>query len=153
MSLLLNKRKSWSGFPVYENRRDIFVDFQKPFYNRIRITRIYLKYKERLVKFHEGDSLPYKAAIRLAALILAIALAVINVIAMMLLLVGSFVMGPLMFFILGCGIYTVFKHDWGQTFLLFLMESACILILFASGTVLFLLEEGREGLMAFALGG
>ena len=94
-----------------------------------------------------------KLPIRLAALILAIALAVINVIAMMLLHVGSFVMGPLMFFILGCGIYTVFKHDLGQTFLLFLMESACILILFASGTVLFLREEGREGLMTFALGG
>ncbi len=42
--------------------RDILADFQKPSYNRIRKTRINFKFKERLVKFHEGDSLSHKTA-------------------------------------------------------------------------------------------
>ncbi len=91
-----------------------------------------------------------KLPFRLIALLGALMLTVVNVIAIMLLHVGSFIMGPLMFFILGCGIYTVFKHDWNQTLILFIMETACVLILFASGTVLFLLDEGREVLFTFA---
>ena len=68
----------------------------------------------------------------------------------MLINVRSFIMGPIMFIILGCCIFTVFKHECDQTISLFVLEIACILILFASGTVLFMLDEGREALITFA---
>ena len=91
-----------------------------------------------------------KLPFRLIALIGALLLAATSVIAVMLINVGSFIMGPIMFIILGCGIFTVFKHEWDQILFLFVLETACILILFASGTVLFMLDEGREALITFA---
>ena len=91
-----------------------------------------------------------KLPFRLIALVGALLLAATSVIAVMLINVGSFIMGPIMFIILGCGIFTVFKHEWDQTLFLFVLETACILILFASGTVLFMLNEGREALITFA---
>lgn len=72
---------------------------------------------------------------------------VANLLANMLLTVGSYVLGPLMFFILFCGIYTVVKQLWNQTLLLALIEGFCALIFFGAGWFIILLEDMKEMLL------
>ena len=48
---------------------------------------------------------------------------------------SSYLIGPLMLLIFGCGVYTVVKQLWSQTFLLALMEGACFLVLFGASFV------------------
>lgn len=62
---------------------------------------------------------------------------------------SCYVIGPLMLFIFGCGIYTVVKQLWIQTFLLGLMEAACFLVLFGAGFVIVALESWNDHLAAF----
>ena len=63
-----------------------------------------------------------KMILKVALLPVIAVLWVVDLLANMLLTVGSYVLGPLMFFILCCGIYTVVKQLWNQTLLLALME-------------------------------
>lgn len=72
---------------------------------------------------------------------------VVNLLANMLLTVGSYVLGPLMFFILFCGIYTVVKQLWNQTLLLALIEGFCVLVFFGAGWFIIMLEDVKERLM------
>ena len=62
---------------------------------------------------------------------------------------SCYVIGPLMLFIFGCGVYTVVKQLWSQTLLLGLMEGACFLILFGAGSVIVALESIHHRLTAF----
>lgn len=72
---------------------------------------------------------------------------VADLLANMLLTVGSYVLGPLMFFILFCGIYTVAKQLWNQTLLLALIEGFCVLVFFSAGWFIIMLEDVKERLM------
>lgn len=72
---------------------------------------------------------------------------VADLLANMLLTVGSYVLGPLMFFILFCGIYTVVKQLWNQTLLLALIEGFCVLVFFGAGWFIIMLEDVKERLM------
>lgn len=74
---------------------------------------------------------------------------VVDLLANILLTVGSYVLGPLMFFILFCGIYTVVKQLWNQTLLLALIEGFCILVFFGAGWFIILLEDVKEKLMDY----
>ena len=74
---------------------------------------------------------------------------VVDLLANILLTVGSYVLGPLMFFIIFCGIYTVVKQLWNQTLLLALIEGFCILVFFGAGWFIILLEDVKEKLMAY----
>ena len=87
--------------------------------------------------------------LKLAALPLLLLLALVSFIFHALTDLSSYVIGPLMWLILGCGIYTVVKQLWSQTFLLVLMEAFCLLVLFGAGAVLFLLETWRDALLDF----
>lgn len=49
--------------------------------------------------------------------------------------VSCFVLGPITLFILGCAIYTIVKQTWSQTFLLVLIEAACLAALFGAGVI------------------
>ena len=62
---------------------------------------------------------------------------------------SCYIIGPLMLFIFGCGVYTVIKQLWSQTFLLGLMEAACFLVLFGASFVIVLLESWSHHLAAF----
>ena len=53
-----------------------------------------------------------KMILKVALLPVIAVLCVADLIANMLLTVGSYVLGPLMFFVLFCGIYTVVKQLW-----------------------------------------
>lgn len=74
---------------------------------------------------------------------------VVDLLANILLTVGSYVLGPLMFFIIFCGIYTVVKQLWNQTLLLALIEGFCILVFFGAGWFIILLEDVKEKLMDY----
>lgn len=62
---------------------------------------------------------------------------------------SCYVIGPLMLFLFGCGVYTVVKHLWNQTVLLGLMEAACFLVLFGASFVIVTLESWNQHLTAF----
>lgn len=74
---------------------------------------------------------------------------VVDVLANLLLTLGSYVLGPLIFFILCCGIYTVVKQLWDQTLLLTLMEGFCALVFFGAGWFIILLEDVKEKLVDY----
>lgn len=74
---------------------------------------------------------------------------VVDVLANLLLTLGSYVLGPLMFFILCCGIYTVVKQLWDQTLLLTLMEGFCVLVFFGTGWFIIMLEDVKEKLVDY----
>lgn len=62
---------------------------------------------------------------------------------------SCYVIGPLMWFLFGCGIYTVIHRFWSQTFLLALMEAACFLFLFGASFVIVTLENWNDSLGRF----
>ena len=62
---------------------------------------------------------------------------------------SCYVIGPLMWFLFGCGVYTVIHQLWSQTFLLALMEGACFLLLFAASFVIVTLEQWKAVLQGF----
>lgn len=65
----------------------------------------------------------------------------LSVLSKIVLHLGSYIMGPFMFFVLCCGIYTVVMQQWTQTFILALIELACFVVLFGTGWIIFLLED------------
>lgn len=86
---------------------------------------------------------------RVVLLPLIAVLWVVDVLANLLLTLGSYVIGPLMFFILCCGIYTVVKQLWNQTLLLILMEGFCALVFFGAGWFIIMLEDVKEKLVDY----
>ena len=62
---------------------------------------------------------------------------------------SCYVLGPLMWFLFGCGIYTGVHRFWSQTFLLALLEGACFLALFGAGFVIVTLEQWHQALRFF----
>lgn len=88
-----------------------------------------------------------KMILKVALLPVIAVLWVADLLANMLLTVGSYVLGPLMFFILFCGIYTVVKQLWNQTLLLALIEGFCVLVFFGAGWLIIMLEDVKERLM------
>ncbi len=87
--------------------------------------------------------------LKIVAFPLMLLVIMVHVLLNVLVNLSCYVIGPLMLFILGCGIYTVVKHLWSQTFLLALMEAACFFILFGASFVIFTLECWSERLADF----
>lgn len=90
-----------------------------------------------------------KMIMRVVLLPLIAVLWVVDVLANLLLTLGSYVIGALMFFILCCGIYTVVKQLWNQTLLLILMEGFCVLVFFGTGWFIIMLEDVKEKLVDY----
>lgn len=83
-------------------------------------------------------SLPLFAALRLLCVL-------INMAAKL----SCFVLGPFMLFVFGCGVYTVVKQLWSQTFLLCLIEITCLAALFGAGFIEVELESIGDRLGGF----
>lgn len=62
---------------------------------------------------------------------------------------SCYVLGPLMLFLLGCGIYTITKQQWSQTILLALMEVACVAVLFGAVLIETALDSVNSALIGF----
>lgn len=63
--------------------------------------------------------------------------------------VSSYVIGPLMLFIIGCDIWCLFGQRWLHCLLLTGMAVACFLVLVAAAVVIVLLETVRGGIGGF----
>ena len=52
-----------------------------------------------------------------------------------LLTLSSYVVAPLMLYIFGCGIYTVYRQTWNQFFILLVAEFICFILFFAATAI------------------
>ena len=62
---------------------------------------------------------------------------------------SCFVLGPFMLFVFCCGVYTVVKQLWSQTFLLGLIEAICLAAIFGAGFIEVELESIGDRLGGF----
>jgi len=62
---------------------------------------------------------------------------------------SSYVVGPLMLVILGCGVYALLHQQWSNVFLLVLLEGLCAAVLFGAVVVETLLMDAGEVLATF----
>lgn len=62
---------------------------------------------------------------------------------------SSYIIGPLMYFIIGCDIWCLFGQRWLHCLLLTGMAVACFLALAAAAVVIVLLETVRGGIGGF----
>lgn len=76
-------------------------------------------------------------------------LQIVDIIANLALNIGSYLMGPLMFFVFGCLVYSVIRQMWNHTFLLTLIEIGCVLVFFGAGSVLVLIEDVKKKLIRY----
>lgn len=82
-----------------------------------------------------------KMTMKVALLPVMLAVGAVSVLSKVMLNLGSYIMGPLMFFVFCCGIYTVVMQQWTQFFILALIELACVTVFFGAGWIVFLLED------------
>lgn len=71
-----------------------------------------------------------KSILKLPALLLMLFLQTAMLLVKMTAYVGSYILSPLMLFILGCGIYCLVKTRWTDVLLLFGMEAVIGILLF-----------------------
>ena len=64
-----------------------------------------------------------------------------------LLTLSSYIVAPLMLYIFGCGIYTVYRQTWNQFLILLVAEFGCFLLITA-GTVIVEAVEWLSGWIA-----
>ena len=64
-----------------------------------------------------------------------------------LLTLSSYIVAPLMLYIFGCGIYTVYRQTWNQFLILLVAEFGCFLLITA-GTVIVEAVERFSGWIA-----
>lgn len=62
---------------------------------------------------------------------------------------SSYILGPLMLFILGCGIYSAVQKMWTSAGILAVMEAACVAVLFFAAAAEVKLIEIRDWLIEF----
>ena len=68
-----------------------------------------------------------------------------------LLTLSSYIVAPLMLYIFGCGLYTLYCHEWMQFLILLAAEFGCFVLVFA-GTAIVEAAERFSGWLA-GLGG
>lgn len=90
-----------------------------------------------------------KLPLKLFALLLFLCCSSAALLVQLAIRLAAYVIGPLMLFLLGCGIYTAVKQAWSQTLLLFMLEVLCAAALFGSAEVLGLLGDCKEKLLEF----
>ena len=62
---------------------------------------------------------------------------------------SSYIIGPLMFLIIGCDIWCLFGQQWLNCLILTILVGICFLVLFAAALIIVLLESAREGISGF----
>ena len=91
----------------------------------------------------------FKILAKAAVLPLILILKVLCVLAMLLTHVSTYVVSPLILFILGCGIYCVVKTRWTDAAILFVMETVVIGCLFGAMWVTDMAEDFSNSLIRF----
>lgn len=67
-------------------------------------------------------------------------------------IMNRYIVGPFMFFVFGCAVWTVYKHFWYQTGMLAAIELLTIVLYYGAATVVFVVEDIRDGLLDFVRG-
>lgn len=79
-------------------------------------------------------------------------LTVVTLLAKMVLTLGAYIVGPFMFFVFGCAVWTVYKHIWYQTGMLAAIELLTIVLYYGAATVVFVVEDIRDSMITFVRG-
>ena len=87
--------------------------------------------------------------LKIIILPLLLLISILRILFLILINLSGYVIGPLMLFLFGCGIYTIVKKFWSQAFLLGLLEIACLFTLFAASFVIVTLENWIQSMKDF----
>lgn len=95
---------------------------------------------------------PVKLIMKLFLMPVILILTMVTLLAKMVLSLGAYIVGPFMFFVFGCAVWTVYKHFWYQTGMLAAIELLTIVLYYGAATVVFVVEDIRDGLLDFVRG-
>ena len=95
---------------------------------------------------------PVKFLLKLFFLPVILILTAVTLLAKMVLMVGAYVVGPFVFFVFGCAVWTVYKQIWYQTGMLATIELLTLALYYGAATVIFVVEDIRDDLLAFVRG-
>ena len=95
---------------------------------------------------------PVKLIMKLFLMPVILILTMVTLLAKMVLTLGAYIVGPFMFFVFGCALWTVYKHIWYQTGMLAAIELLTIVLYYGAATVVFVVEDIRDGLLDFVRG-
>lgn len=62
---------------------------------------------------------------------------------------STYVLGPLMLFLIGCSIFVIVKGFWSQLLILGTLLMLCVLSLFCAAWILIFLESANDNLKGF----
>lgn len=95
---------------------------------------------------------PVKVIMKFLLMPVILLLTMVTLLAKMVLTLGAYIVGPFMFFVFGCAVWTVYKHIWHQTGMLAAIELLTIMLYYGAATVIFVVEDIRDGLLDFVRG-
>ena len=95
---------------------------------------------------------PVKLIMKLFLMPVILFLTMVTLLAKMVLTLGAYIVGPFMFFVFGCAVWTVYKHFWYQTGMLAAIELLTNVLYYGAATVVFVVEDIRDGLLDFVRG-
>lgn len=95
---------------------------------------------------------PVKLIMKLLLMPVILILTVVTLLAKMVLTLGAYIVGPFMFFVFGCAVWTVYKHIWYQTGMLATIELLTIVLYYGVATVVFVVEDIRDSMITFVRG-
>lgn len=95
---------------------------------------------------------PVKFILKLFFLPVILILTLVTMLAKGVLMLGAYIVGPFMFFVFGCAIWTVYKHIWYQTGMLVAIELLTLMLYYGAATVIFVVEDIRDGMLGFVRG-
>ena len=95
---------------------------------------------------------PVKVIMKFLLMPVILLLTMVTLLAKMVLTLGAYIVGPFMFFVFGCAVWTVYKHIWYQTGMFAAIELLTIVLYYGAATVIFVVEDIRDGLLDFVRG-
>lgn len=90
-----------------------------------------------------------KFLLKVLAIVVIVPVYILMMAVKLLVNLSSYVLGPLMLFLVGCAIYTIIQSAWNQLFILSIMLTACVLALFSASWVIVTLEDVNDRLKTF----
>lgn len=95
---------------------------------------------------------PVKFILKVLFLPVILILTLVTTLAKMILTLGAYIVGPFMFFVFGCAVWTIYKHIWYQTGMLAVIELLTLALYYGAATVVFVVEDIRDGMIGFVRG-
>lgn len=90
-----------------------------------------------------------KFLLKILAILVIVPVFILMMAVKLLVNLSSYILGPLMLFLIGCAIYTIIQSAWSQLLILGIMLMACVLALFGASWVIVTLEDVNNRLKTF----